>query len=69
MTGEKRATKVPIEDLMLSAAQQLTETAYDRFTEGAFSQMQLKDFYDVVRDWTKASERVLETMQKLDIRA
>jgi hypothetical protein len=61
---EKRTTKVPVEDVLLFTAQQLTETAYDRFTEGVVSQVQLREFYEVVRDWSRASEQMLETMNK-----
>jgi predicted NUDIX family phosphoesterase len=59
--------RAPVEDLLLFTAQQLTETAYDRFIEGVVSQDQLKQFYDVVRIWSRISEEVLETMQEFGI--
>jgi len=65
---EQRTTKAPIEDVLLFTAQQLTETAYDRFTEGVVSQIQLKEFYEVLSVWSATSEKVLETMHKLGIR-
>lgn len=60
--------RAPIEELMLHAAQDLTESAYERFSEGEVSQAQLQTFYGVLRDWSRASEQVLETMNKLGIR-
>ena len=57
----------PVEDVLLFTAQQLTETAYERFSEGEVSQDQLKEFYGVVSNWSRASEQVLETMHRLGI--
>ena len=67
MTSEQLKTKTPIDDLMLHAAQEITETAYERFSEGEVSQDQLKEFYGVVSNWSRASEQVLETMHRLGI--
>jgi hypothetical protein len=68
MTRQRGTTRLPVEDVLLLTAQELTESAYEKFTEGALSQTQLKTFYEVVRDWSKVSEQVLETMNKLGIR-
>jgi hypothetical protein len=65
---ERRTTKAPIEDVLLFTVQQLTETAYEFFSQGEISQIQLKEFYDVMSNWSRASEQVLETMNKLGIR-
>lgn len=67
MTTARSEMKAPVEELMLHAAQDLTESAYERFSQGELSSVQLKQFYEVVRDWSKASEEVLETMQRLGI--
>ena len=67
MTKQQRTT-APIEDVLLFTAQHLTESAYERFTQGGVSHVELKVFYDVVRDWSRKSEEVLEAMNKLGIR-
>ena len=68
MTAERQTTRAPVEDILLFTAQQLTETAYDRFAEGVVSQDQLKQFYEVVRTWSRISEEMLDTMQNLGMR-
>jgi len=64
----KQATRQPVEDLMLNAAQMLTDQAYERFTQGDLSKDQLQEFYGILRNWSKVSEQVLDTMNKLCIR-
>jgi hypothetical protein len=59
--------RAPVEEMMLNAAQELTDNAFEHFTQGDISRDQLKEFYGVVSNWSKVSERVLETMQKLGI--
>lgn len=68
MEMTRQRASAPVEDLILHAAQEITESAYERFSEGKVSQAQLKEFYGVVSNWSRASEQVLETMQKLGIR-
>ena len=60
-------TKQPIEDLMLHAAQDLTDNAYERFVEGQVTQVELNRFYEVLKGWTTASENVLDAMHKIGV--
>ena len=64
---EQQTTKVPLESLMLRAAQDLSDNAYERFIQGQVTQPELKQFYTVLRNWTAASENVLDAMNKIGI--
>jgi len=59
--------RAPVEDVLLFTAQQLTENAYERFIQGQLTQPELKQFYTVLRNWTAASENVLDAMNKIGI--
>jgi hypothetical protein len=65
---EQRTTKAPVEEVLLFTIQQLTENAYERFTQGEVSQAQLKELYGALSNWTRASEQVFETINRLGIR-
>lgn len=70
-TTMQQTTQAPIEDVqdvLLCTGQQLTDSAYDRFTQGKISRDQLRQFYVIVRVWSKASEDVLEVMQRFNIK-
>jgi hypothetical protein len=59
--------RAPIEELMLHAAQDLTDCAYERFVSGQLTQPELKSFYDILKGWTTASENVLDAANKIGI--
>ncbi len=45
----------------------LTEAAIDEFNNGVISQNDLSEFYETLSNWSKASQAVLSTMQRLRI--
>jgi hypothetical protein len=60
--------KDSIASKVIELDQELTGLGFEKFTQGQLAQTQLKEFYDVLGVWSKASQSLVETMQKMNIR-
>jgi hypothetical protein len=57
-----------VETKLVELSEELTSMGFERFTQGQLEQTQLKEFYDVLGTWSKASQHLVETMEKMNIR-
>lgn len=56
-----------LEMKILQTDSKLTDAAFERFTEGKINQEQLREFYEVLHDWSLKSCSVLEMAQRIGI--
>jgi len=51
--------KEQIEDVLLLAVQEVSETAFEKFETGEISQPELEAIYNKLRQWTEEAEQLL----------
>lgn len=51
--------KEQIEDVLLLAVQEVSETAFEKFETGEISQPELEAIYNKLRHWTEDAEQLL----------
>lgn len=56
-----------LEEKILQADTKLTEQAFEQFSEGKINQEQLREFYEVLHDWSLKSCSVLEMAERIGI--
>lgn len=61
------ANETALEEKIVSLDEQLTDAAFERFTEGGVSHEQLRQFYEALRDFSQAAEKVLNVMHKTGV--
>jgi hypothetical protein len=52
--------KEQIEDVLLLAVQEVSETAFEKFETGEISQPELEAIYSKLRHWTEETEQLLK---------
>lgn len=48
-----------IEDMLLFFAQETSEVAFERYTNGELSQEELGQVYAILKNWTEETEKLL----------
>ncbi len=56
------------EQKLVDLNERLTQVAFERFTAGELCREELQRFYQALRKWSQASEKVIDLMRKTGIR-